>query len=150
MNYKEIKKYIKDNPKAKIVIGCDSQLYKKKFKFVTAVVVYSNEKSKIFYDVSVEKITDTKKSRPFTRLMKETEKAVNTAQELMDVILDRDFEIHLDINNSKAYGSNCVLSTAVGYVWGVIGIEPVIKPDSWGASCVADHIVKGKIKIAKN
>lgn len=147
----EIKEYILENPNAKIIIGGDSQRYGKKDKtkkkdkfsrFVTAVIVYQKDKNKIFYEVSKEKDIDHKPGKPFLRMMQETYKVADITMQLMDVLVDRDFEVHLDINVKPQHGSNCALASAVGYVWGTIGIEPVVKPDSWAASCVADHIVK--------
>lgn len=154
-NIQQIKDYILAHPNAKIIIGGDSQKISKKRKkknkdlspgkysrFVTAVIVYERDNNKIFYEVSKERDIDTKPGKPYLRMMQETYKIAGIAIELMDVLIDRDFEIHLDINANPEYGSNCALSSAVGYVWGTVGIEPIVKPWSWAASCVADHIVK--------
>ncbi len=148
----EIKDYINNNPDAVIIIGGDSQKIstkgkrkKSKFryaKFVTAVIVYQRDKNKIFYEVSKEKDQDTKPGKPFLRMMQETYKISEITVALMDVLIDRDFEVHLDIASDAKWGSNCALSSAVGYVWGVVGVEPIVKPHSWAASTVADHIVK--------
>lgn len=147
----EIKKYITDNPDALIIIGGDSQKVGRKGKnktkdkfarFVTAVIVYQKDKNKIFYEVSKEKDIDPKPGKPFLRMMQETYKIADITIQLMDVLIDREFEVHLDVNPDPQWGSNCALSSAVGYVWGTIGIEPIVKPDSWAASTVADWIVK--------
>ena len=147
----EIKKYIIENPDARIIIGGDSQRNSKKKKnkeskkwsrFVTCVIVYRKDKNKIFYEVSREIDIDSKPNKPYLRMMQETYKVADVTMQLMDVLVDREFECHLDINIKPEHGSSCALASAVGYVWGTIGIEPVVKPDSWAASCVADHIVK--------
>ena len=149
----EIKDYIQENPNAKIFIGCDSQKVsnkkRKKMKidhksarFVTAVVVYEKDKNKIFFEVSREKDIDVTPGRPFNRMMNETYKVANITLQLMDVLIERDFEIHLDISKKEYNGSNCAMGAAIGYIWGTIGVEPVLKPDSFVASTVADHIVK--------
>jgi predicted RNase H-related nuclease YkuK (DUF458 family) len=39
-------------------------------------------------------------------------------------------------------GSNIVHNAAVGYVQGMTGILPKVKPEAWAASCVSDHFVK--------
>ena len=156
----EIKKYITDHPNAKIFIGGDSQKASKKRKaraksphkqarFVTAVVVYEKDQNKIFFEVSKERDVDAVPGKPFNRMMNETYKVADITLQLMDVLVERDFEIHLDISQLEYNGSHCAMGAAVGYIWGVVGIEPVLKPDSWVASTVADHIVK-KNKAALN
>ncbi len=161
-NVDEIKQYIIDNPDAKIIIGGDSQKIsskqrrklkksgkkiKKQAKFITAVIVYKKDKNKIFYEVSKEFDIDTKPNKPYMRMMQETYKIADIAIKLMDVLIDRDFSIHLDINPDPKWGSNCALSSAIGYIWGTIGIEPIYKPNSWAASCVADYIVKNNRQV---
>ncbi len=147
-NIEEIKNYIDDNPEAKIIIGGDSQKFTKRnkkgkwFRFVTCVVVYAKDKNHIFYEVSKERNIDTNPGKPFNRMMQETYKVVDITLKLMDVLIDRDFEIHLDIATDSKWGSNCALSSATGYVWGLIGVEPICKPNSWVASTVSDHFVK--------
>jgi len=147
----EIKQYIIENPNAKVIIGGDSQkiskrrtkkLKQKTARFVTCVIVYQKDKNKIFFEVSKERDLDTNPSKLMTRMMNETYKIVDITMKLLDVIIDRDFQVHLDINPKESEGSNCALAQAVGYCWGMVGIEPVVKPDSWAASTVADHIVK--------
>ena len=149
----EIKKYIRENPDMKIIIGGDSQkisnkkrkklkIKDKSARFVTCVICYTKDKNRIFWEVSREKDIDHNPSKPMMRMLKETEKIVDIAVKLEDVLIGKDFEIHLDINRSALHGSNCALNAAVGYVWGTIGIKPIVKPDSWAAGCVADWIVK--------
>ncbi len=147
----KIKKYILDNPNAIIIIGGDSQKISRKgkkavgpreSKFVTAVVVYEKDNNKIFYEVSKEKDIDSNPGKPFNRMMNETYKVADITLQLMDVLVDREFEVHLDISTLDYNGSNVAMGAAIGYIWGVIGIEPILKPDSWCASCVSDHIVK--------
>jgi len=156
----EIKQYILDNPEARVIIGGDSQkistkkrrklkIQDKTARFVTCVIVYQKDRNKIFYEVSKEKDLDHNPGKPMMRMLKETEKIVEIAMKLEDVLLDREFEIHLDINTKKEYGSNCALGAAVGYVWGTVGVEPIVKPDSWAASTVADWIVKHNSQVLK-
>jgi predicted RNase H-related nuclease YkuK (DUF458 family) len=42
------------------------------------------------------------------------------------------------------HGSNCAASEAAGYVLGMTGIEPKLKPESWAASFGADGVVHGR------
>lgn len=142
---REIIDYINDNPTAKIYIGADSQRSKhKKVKFVTVLVVYQKDKSKIFKNVIHEKVTDAKLSRPFNRMMREVFLVTELYTLLEDVLIDRDFEIHLDVNPNENAGSNIAYGAAKGVVWGTIGVEPVCKPDSWAASHCADRYTKSK------
>jgi predicted RNase H-related nuclease YkuK (DUF458 family) len=149
----KIKKYIRDNPDMKVIIGGDSQKISRKGKnrtkdktarFVTCVICYTRHKNKIFYEVSKEKDIDNNPSKPMMRMMQETQKIVDVTVSIMDVIIECEieFEVHLDINPKKEYGSNCAMASAVGYVWGMVGIKPIVKPDSWASSTVADWIVK--------
>ena len=154
----EIKEYIQDNPNAKIFIGCDSQkvsnkkrkkmkLKEKSARFVTAVVVYEKDKNKIFWEVSRERDIDIQPGKPFNRMMNEVYKVSDITLQLMDVLVERDFELHLDISKKEYNGSNCAMGAAMGYIWGVIGVEPILKPNSWVASCVSDHWVKTNSKV---
>jgi predicted RNase H-related nuclease YkuK (DUF458 family) len=148
----EIKQYIIDHPNAVIYIGGDSQkisskkrkklkIKEKTARFVTAVVVYERDNNKIFFEVSKERDLDVIPGKPFNRMMNETYKVADITLKLMDVLVDREFYIHLDISKEEFNGSHCAMGAAIGYIWGVIGVEPVLKPDSWVASTVADHIV---------
>jgi len=146
----EIKDYINDHPNAKIYIGGDSQKVSRKkrksknkeARFVTCVVVYEKDNNKIFYEVSRERDVDVIPGKPFNRMMNETYKVAEITLDLMDVLVDREFEIHLDISTKEFNGSHCAMGAAIGYIWGVVGVEPILKPNSWVASTVSDHLVK--------
>jgi hypothetical protein len=139
----EIYQYMNDNPSAKIYLGCDSQrLKKKRVKFVTVLIVYQKDKSKIFKDTCYEEVIDTKLSRPFNRMMREVMLVTELYIVLEDVLIDRDFEIHLDVNPNEGEGSNVAYGAAKGVVWGMIGVEPICKPNAWAASHCADRFTK--------
>ena len=144
----EIKKYIEDNPEAKIYLGCDSQKIRKrkrkskKYTYITAVVIYQKDKSKIFYEISYEKDYDINPSKPSLRLMNEVYKVSEIITILSDTLKDRIWECHLDINPKETEGSNCVYQQAIGYIKGVHGVIPITKPDAFCSSTIADHIVK--------
>jgi predicted RNase H-related nuclease YkuK (DUF458 family) len=53
--------------------------------------------------------------------------------------LDKQMEIHLDINPDKAHGSSCVLQEAIGYIRGTCNVVPLIKPNAFAASFAADR-----------
>ena len=43
------------------------------------------------------------------------------------------------MNPNDAFASNDVVQQAIGYVRGVCQCDPVLKPDAWCASAVADR-----------
>ena len=140
-----IKEFILAHPDSKVYLGADSQrMRKRKVKFVTTVVVHynNNNGAKVFADVSIEKVTDAKLSRPFNRLFTEVQKLTDVYTMLEEVLIDRDFEIHLDISPNEMNGSNVAHGAAKGMIMGMVGVEPVFKPEAWCASCVADKFSK--------
>ena len=145
MNIKEVKQFIVDNPGAKIYLGADSQrLRKKKVKFVTVVVIHyeGNRGAKVFHEITIDKVQDAKLSRPFNRMMKEVQLLTELYAQLEDILIDRDFEIHIDVSSDESKGSSVAYHAAKGVIWGYIGVEPVCKPEAWAASTVADKYSK--------
>lgn len=135
------------SPETSIYIGCDSQRHwdsknkKMNIMFVRVVVVhvdscrgcqvYGDTKTEIDYTGSVR-----------YRMMQEVFFATELANELVESIGERNFEMHLDINPNKEHKSNDAMKEAMGYVRGVLGIEPQIKPNSPAASFAADRWTK--------
>jgi predicted RNase H-related nuclease YkuK (DUF458 family) len=162
-----IKSYIENSPEDTMVyLGCDSQHekkpknkkgkdYKKKVRYAIVVVVHTKiggtgKGAKIFgytEKVNLEDVKDADKSRPFNKLFLEVQKIAEVFDVLADVLIERDFEIHLDINSKESEGSNIAAKTAVGYILGTIGVEPVLKPHSFAASFGADRFAKEKSKF---
>lgn len=143
----KVKEFIRNSSKeTKIYFGSDSERFKKKGKrfarFSTVVVIHRDGKhgAKIFGKIDVEEEFDSKVSRPVLRMMNEVYKVSSLFLELQDVIEDRKFEIHLDINPNIIHGSNVALSQAIGYIKGVHGITPKVKPEAWCASTAADRM----------
>ncbi len=151
IDIEEAKKYILDNPNAKIFFGCDSTKFRKGgewfARFITTIVVYEKDKNKIFGEISYERDFDKEPSRPQMRMMNEVAKTSAIVLNLMDILENREYEIHLDVNFLEMYGSNCAIQQAVGYIKGVHFIDPITKNDPSGshpfaASCVADYLLK--------
>jgi len=139
------------NPETKVYLGCDSVRYIDKHgramaRFATVAIVHMNGKNgcRIFSQVSHEANYDLKASRPKMRMMKEVQKVCELYTQLAPFIDEFEVEIHLDINTDPKHGSNCAASEAAGYVLGMTGIEPKLKPDSWAASFGADGIAHGR------
>ena len=143
----EVKVYIRNtSPQTRIYIGADSERVKVDgvwyADFCTAVVVHidGSRGCKIFGKVERERDYDQKMSRPQMRMMTECYKAAEMYLALTDVLLDREVEIHLDLNTDEAHGSNCALASAVGYIRGMCNIVPKVKPDAPAASFCADRL----------
>lgn len=137
-------------PDSKVYLGCDSvrfQKNKKRFARYATILVIHKDGSKgcrIFDHKSVEPDYDMKKNRPRLRMMNEVMKVCELYNQLAPILSGYDVEIHLDISTDPKNGSNCAASEAAGYVLGVTGVEPKLKPESFAASFGADSVVNGK------
>jgi len=147
MDLEQVKEYISQQPKtSKIYLGADSERYCKKGQwladFTLAVVIHheSRHGCKVFGEVHTEKDFDQKKSRPVVRLMTEVYKVAELYLQLADVLVDRDVEIHLDINPEERHASSAVVQQAIGYIRGVCMKTPRIKPDAFAATVAADRL----------
>jgi predicted RNase H-related nuclease YkuK (DUF458 family) len=152
INLEEVRDYISvQSPETKIYIGCDSEriLVNKVWyaDYVTAIVVHVNAKNgcKLFGEVYRERDFDQKQNKPRYRLMNEVYKASEMYLKLADVLVDRDVEVHLDINPSEMHGSNCVINEAIGYIRGTCNVVPMIKPHAFAASYAADRFKELKV-----
>jgi uncharacterized protein len=142
----EVKEYIKaQSPETKVYLGADSERNKIHGEwyadYITAVVVHIDGEHgcKVFGGVKRERDYDQKKNKPAMRLMNEVYSVAEIFEALKDVLEDRYVEVHLDLNPDLRYGSSCVVQQAVGYIKGVCGIAPMIKPNSWAATHCADR-----------
>lgn len=142
------------NGNTKIYLGCDSVRYVKNerqmARYATVAIIHRNGKNgcKIFSHIDHEPNYDLKANRPKMRMMKEVQKVCELYTQLAPFIDEFEIEIHLDINTDPKHGSNCAASEAAGYVLGMTGIEPKLKPQSWAASFGADGVAHGKTERA--
>ena len=139
------------NSETKIYLGCDSVRYINKQnrqmgRFATVAIVHMNGKNgcRIFSNITHELDYDLKANRPKMRMMKEVQKVCELYNQLAPFIDEFAVEIHLDINTDPKHGSNCAANEAAGYVLGMTGIEPKLKPESWAASFGADGVAHGR------
>lgn len=146
LDLNEVKEFIaKQSPQTKIYIGCDSEriLIGKEWyaDYILAIVVHIDGKHgcKLFGEVVRERDFDQKQNRPRMRLMNEVYKVSDLYLRLVDVIIDREVEVHLDINPNELYGSSCVINEAIGYIRGTCNVIPMIKPRAFAASYAADR-----------
>jgi len=147
LDIEEVKEFIDAQSKGtKIYIGADSERYKKGSEwyadYTLAIVIHINgcNGCKIFGEVQTEKDYDFKASKPSTRLMNEVYKVAELYQKLVDVIGEKEVQIHLDINPDTNYNSSIVIQQAVGYIRGVCNVIPLVKPEAFAASYAADRL----------
>jgi predicted RNase H-related nuclease YkuK (DUF458 family) len=146
LNLNEVKEFIgNQSPQTKVYIGCDSERVMINNEwwadYILAIVVHIDGKHgcKLFGEVIQERDFDQKQNRPRMRLMNEVYKVSDLYLRLSDVIIDREVEVHLDINPSELHGSNCVINEAIGYIRGNCNVIPMIKPKAFAASYAADR-----------
>ncbi len=140
----EIAEFIDDDPKSfySIVIGSDSQIKHnngiKECDFVTAIIVHrKGYGARYFWNKDKVKKAPVLRDKIYT----ETLRSLATAEEIVPVLrqyIDEskyDFEIHIDVGpNGK---TRDMIKEVVGMVNGN-GYVAKTKPESWGASSVAD------------
>jgi len=133
------------SPETKVYIGCDSERVMVDgtpyADYVLAIVVHINGNNgcKIFGEVIRERDFDQKRSKPRYRLMNEVYKVSELYLKLANVLVDRDIEVHLDINPNEMHESSCVINEAVGYIKGTCNIIPLVKPEAFAATYAADR-----------
>jgi predicted RNase H-related nuclease YkuK (DUF458 family) len=138
------KAIIASSQQSSVYIGCDSIRFRKNkqwyAKYSTVVIVHMDTKKggRIFHSsVDMPDYGNLKQ-----RLLMEVQLAVTTATEIVDVIGDRHFEIHLDINPNPSHKSSVAVKEALGWVKGSLGMDAKIKPHSFAATHAADHVVR--------
>lgn len=143
-----VKNYIRHTSQStSIYIGADSEVYRNKRNqwfadYTTAIVIHLDSKHgcKVFGKIETERDYDKRHSRPAIRLMNEVYRAAQMYLDLVDVIGNRHCEVHLDLNPDEMHGSNCVLQQATGYIRGLCGFSPKVKPEAFSASYAADRL----------
>ena len=138
------------NSNTKIYFGCDSVRVIKKnvwyARYATVVIVHKNGNNgcRLFSVESTEIDYDVRQNRSKMRVMHEAMKVCDAYLQLIPFIDEFDCEIHLDINTDPQAGSNCVAKEAAGYVLGMTGVEPKLKPHGFAASYGADGVAHGR------
>ena len=139
--FEEIIAYASENPEDnyRLIVGTDSQL-REETCFVTALIVHRQGKGgRLFYTRSYDSHARSLRQRIFY----EASLSLNVASLLTDKLASHgqelNLEIHLDV------GSNGATKPRVKEVVGMVngsGYTCKIKPDSYGASTVADRYTK--------
>ena len=145
INIEKVAAFINEcSAETKIYIGVDSERFRLNgvwyVDFISAVVVHFDGKHgcKIFGAVDRERDFGQIASKPKLRLMGEVYRAADLYLELSKEVA-HDISVHLDINPNEMYGSNVAVQEAVGYIRGMCGITPMIKPNAPAASYCADQ-----------
>jgi uncharacterized protein len=147
INVQSVKDFIRNQtPESKIYFGADSEriLVGDKWfvDYLLVIAIHINGKNgaKVFGQIERERDYDKKLDRPKLRLMTEVYKIAELYMQFEDFLEDRHVEIHLDLNPLSIHGSSCATSEAIGFIKGMCGKDPIVKPDSWCASVAADRL----------
>jgi hypothetical protein len=111
--------------------------------YTVAIVVHIDgcRGGKLFYENIVEQDYSPSRKKPSPRLMTEVYKVSELYLRLIDEVdscIEKEIEIHLDVNPKREYKSSAIVSEALGYIRGVCQTEAKVKPEAWAASTVAD------------
>ena len=143
--YRSIVNFVNQAPDQvhRLIVGTDSQAKEKEICYVTALVIYREGKGgKFYYLKEIEYLRRSMRQRVFF----ETAKSLEIAS-LLTSRLSKDaallehvhVEIHLDVGQKGR--TQELIKEVVGMVTGS-GYDARIKPDSYGASKVADKYTK--------
>jgi predicted RNase H-related nuclease YkuK (DUF458 family) len=145
-----VKKWVKDNPYGKVIIGCDSQIHGRRIKYSIAIVMHNIDKMGVGHGahVIVSDIWEKRKTRtPIdempTKLWAEAEYTLIAAQMIdgNDETFKKRMMLHLDFSDNAKDKSNMMFAAGIGYLSGM-GYRTEGKPFSYVASHTADHFCK--------
>lgn len=141
---RQIKKFVDEDPSSfySLIIGTDSQSKRingvSEIDFVTAIVIYRKKRgAKYFWN----KVRQVKKVVLRDKIYTETTMSLEAAEIIVPRIRKvispalYDLEIHIDVGSLGP--TREMIREVVGMVTGN-GYVARTKPESWGASCVAD------------
>lgn len=135
---------INSGPTDAVYVGCDSVRYKKHgiwyARYATVIILHKegSKGGRMFYDIQTIPDYGSIKQRMLT----EVGYAVQHASDIVDVVGDRQFEIHIDVNPNPKHKSSVALKEAQGYVMGTFGFAPKFKPHGFAATHCGDHLVR--------
>lgn len=140
--FQDIISYIQEDPEAsyKIIVGTDSML-REEACFVSAIIVHRVGRGARYY-YTKETLRVGKSLRQ--RIFYEASKSLSLASRLAELFsengyADMDVEIHLDVGENGK--TKELIRDLIGMISGT-GFSARIKPDSFGASKVADKHTK--------
>lgn len=140
--FQDIMSYVAANPDSRyrLIIGTDSQA-RDATCFVTAVIIHREGKgARFYYHREYERFKLGLKQRIFFETAKSLGVASRLAERLSEHgVDDLDLEIHMDVGEQGR--TRDLIREVVGMVTGS-GFDARIKPESFGASKVADKFTK--------
>jgi Uncharacterized protein conserved in bacteria len=140
--FRDIIEYIHIDPKSKykLIVGTDSQL-REEVCYVTAIIILRvGQGGRFYYVKEREKVKLSLKQRIYHETSKSLSVAAKLAEKLTaNGLADLDIEIHLDVGEQGQ--TKEIIREVVGMVVGS-GFDARIKPESYGASKVADKYTK--------
>jgi|CZCB01.1.fsa_nt_gi predicted RNase H-related nuclease YkuK (DUF458 family) len=142
--YSEIVSYFNEKPeeKYKLIIGTDSQFhFPNDVCFVTAIIIHRVGKgARYFFSRRHQKFMENLRQRIYYETYLSLEVATMVAAKLADdEDINLNVEIHLDVGKNGE--TKEMIREVVGMVIGS-GFQAFIKPDSYGATKVADKYTK--------
>tara|TARA_B000000609_G_C24142052_1_gene331866 strand:+ start:231 stop:704 length:474 start_codon:yes stop_codon:yes gene_type:complete len=144
-SWEEIKSILRDlsHSNYKIVVGSDSQPFRCGIVVVTAICIISDSVHHRRYFYQRRKEVSSNRMSLYERLYSETMASIKVADEIKDCISSASIEIHLDVSpESSRHQTSRYASAMTSLVRGFAYSEVEIKPNSWGASSVADKYTK--------
>ncbi len=151
LDLREIAAFINGtSPETILYFGSDSDVYRVDGKewilFIILIGVHidGNRGVKLYKQVEwLPNFRGDQKNKMRQRLMNEVYIVTAITGEILDMLWDKhSFSVHLDINSKEDAGSNIVMKEAMGYVKGMLGVWPKVKPEAFFASNAADHFTK--------
>jgi len=139
-SFNDIIEKINSNNAYQIHVGCDSHKRGDTYVFAVVIAGYVNRKGGTFYFHRKRSKDCALDSMKF-RLMKEAELAIEAARSLREAFPIKIINVHLDLNPNKKYPSSKILTSAISWV-NSYGFTPIVKPNSWASSSLADAYAK--------
>lgn len=150
----QVVEFIQQQPaNTRVYLGADSYRFRENeiwwAEYTVAIVIHiaGRHGCKIFGETTKERDYDQRQDRPSMRLMNEVYRVSEMFQRLQPALVDREVEVHLDINPNENYGSSCVINQAIGYIRGTCNVVPMVKPRAFAASYAADKLARNQLKV---
>jgi len=140
--FADITRYVEEYPEDnyRLIVGTDSQI-REDVCFVTAIIIHREGKgARFYYTRSHDRIRYSLKQRIFHEAARSLGVASRLAEKLAENgLADLNIEIHLDVGEQGK--TKELIRDVVGMVTGS-GFGARIKPESYGATTVADKFTK--------
>ncbi|MCL6613592.1 MAG: ribonuclease H-like YkuK family protein [Firmicutes bacterium] len=140
--FADITRFVEEHPedRYRLIVGTDSQI-REEVCFVTAIIVHREGKgARFYYTRSYDHIRYSLKQRIFHEAARSLGVASRLAEKLAENgLADLDIEIHLDVGEQGK--TKELIREVVGMITGS-GFGARIKPESYGATVVADKFTK--------